>query len=66
MYLFTFLSSGEAVCVASMCTLEDVQQVNWYLSRALYTSQYVCSFVHDIPVSPCKQLLQTGSDYILL
>lgn len=38
MYLFTFLSSGEAVCVASMCTLEDVQQVNWYLSRALYTS----------------------------
>ena len=65
-YLFTFLFSGEALCVSSMCTLEEVEQMNWDISRALYTSQYVCSFVHAIPVSPCIQLLQTGSDYLLL
>ena len=55
-YLFTFLFSGEALCVSSMCTLEEVEQMNWDISRALYTSQYVCSFVHAIPVSPCIQL----------
>lgn len=49
-----------------MCILEEVEQMNWDLSRALYTSQYVCGFVHAIPVRPCKQLLQTGSDYLLL
>ena len=66
MYLFTFLSSDEALCVSNMCTLEAVEQMTWGLSGALYTSRYVCIFVHAIPVSPCKQLLQTGSDYLLL
>lgn len=66
MYWFTFLSSDEALCVSSMCTLEAVEQMTWGLSGALYTSRYVCSFVHAMPVSPCKQLLQTGSDYLLL
>lgn len=66
MYLFTFLSSDEALCVSSMCTLEAVEQMTWDLSGAFYTSQYVCSFVHAMPVSPHKQLLQTGRDYLLL
>ena len=40
--------------------------MNGDLSRALFTSQYVCGFVHAIPVRPCKQLLQTGGDSLVL
>lgn len=40
-----------------MYTLEDVEQMNWHLLRAICTTQYVSSFRHAVSFTPHEQPL---------